>query len=142
MAKVLEGLIAKGRRVRHPREQREVAFGLADLSTHEEMHDRIVKKGGIKSLLNILMSSNDIEAQRFAALCIANTSSTESIRMNIANHDSCLQHLINFMNNDDNDSVAKQYCAMSIGNIAACPKSHEAIMKLGTIDSLIQLMGI
>ena len=30
MANVLEGLVAKGRRVNHIREQREVAFGLAD----------------------------------------------------------------------------------------------------------------
>ena len=47
MAKVLEALIAKGRRVRRPREQKEVAFGLCDLSTHEELHERIVKKGGV-----------------------------------------------------------------------------------------------
>jgi hypothetical protein len=33
---VLEALIAKGRRARRPREQKEVAFGLADLSTHRE----------------------------------------------------------------------------------------------------------
>jgi len=36
MAKVLEALIAKGRRAKRPREQKEVAFGLADLSTHRE----------------------------------------------------------------------------------------------------------
>jgi hypothetical protein len=34
MAKVLESLIAKGRRARRPPEQKEIAFGLADLSTH------------------------------------------------------------------------------------------------------------
>jgi len=34
MAKVLESLISKGRRARRPPEQKEVAFGLADLSTH------------------------------------------------------------------------------------------------------------
>lgn len=34
MAKVLESLIAKGRRTKRPPEQKEVAFGLADLSTH------------------------------------------------------------------------------------------------------------
>lgn len=33
MSKVLEALVARGRRVRRAREQREVAFGLADLST-------------------------------------------------------------------------------------------------------------
>jgi hypothetical protein len=37
MAKVLESLIAKGRRARRPREQKEVAFGLADLSTHGKL---------------------------------------------------------------------------------------------------------
>ena len=44
MAKVLEALIAKGRRVRRPREQKEVAFGLCDLSTHTELRERIVKR--------------------------------------------------------------------------------------------------
>ena len=57
MAKVLEALIAKGRRVRRPREQKEVAFGLCDLSAHTELHERIVEKGGIKSLVNLLAGS-------------------------------------------------------------------------------------
>lgn len=40
MAKVIEALIAKGRRARRPPEQKEVAFGLADLSTHgQSAHD-------------------------------------------------------------------------------------------------------
>lgn len=34
MAKVLEALIAKGRRAKRPQDQKEIAFGLADLSTH------------------------------------------------------------------------------------------------------------
>jgi len=34
MAKVLESLIAKGRKSNRPPDQKEVAFGLADLSTH------------------------------------------------------------------------------------------------------------
>jgi len=33
---VLEALVAKGRRAKRPREQKEVAFGLADLSTHRK----------------------------------------------------------------------------------------------------------
>jgi hypothetical protein len=44
MARVLESLIAKGRRVRRPAEQKEVAFGLADLSTHEDLLERMVQK--------------------------------------------------------------------------------------------------
>lgn len=39
MAKVLEALIAKGKRARRPREQKEVAFGLADLSTHGNLFE-------------------------------------------------------------------------------------------------------
>jgi hypothetical protein len=37
MAKVLEALIAKGRRAKRPQEQKEIAFGLADLSTHGKL---------------------------------------------------------------------------------------------------------
>lgn len=47
MAKILESLIAKGRRAKRPPEQKEVAFGLADLSTHEELLERLVQKGFI-----------------------------------------------------------------------------------------------
>ncbi len=54
MSKVLEALIARGRRVRRPREQREVAFGLAELSTHPEIHVKFLKKGGLKTLLHLL----------------------------------------------------------------------------------------
>ena len=54
MSKVLEALIARGRRVRRPREQREVAFGLAELSTHPEIHIKFLKKGGLKTLLHLL----------------------------------------------------------------------------------------
>lgn len=75
MAKVLESLIAKGRRARRPVEQKEVAFGLADLSTHEELLERLVQKGGIKSLLLLLTKSTDTDAQRFSALAIANAAS-------------------------------------------------------------------
>lgn len=75
MAKVLEALVAKGRRVRRPREQKDVAFGLADLSTHEELLERIVQKGGVKSFINLLCNSADGEAQRFAALGLANCAS-------------------------------------------------------------------
>ena len=38
MSKLLETLIARGRRVRRPKEQREVAFGMADLSTHRKFY--------------------------------------------------------------------------------------------------------
>ena len=54
MAKLLEALIARGRRVRRPREQREVSFGLAELSTHPEIHIKFLKKGGLKTLLHLL----------------------------------------------------------------------------------------
>ena len=48
MSKLLEMLVARGRRVRRPREQREVAFGLADMSTHPEVHIRMVQKVSLK----------------------------------------------------------------------------------------------
>lgn len=83
MAKVLEALIARGRRVKRPREQKEVAFGLADLSTHEELLERIVQKGGVKSLVNLLVKSTDSEAHRFSALALANCASAQFNRASI-----------------------------------------------------------
>jgi len=99
MAKVLEALIAKGRRVRRPREQKEVAFGLADLSTHEELHERIVKKGGCKSLIQLLTKSSDAEAQRFSALALANIASAVFNRVTMV-QDDVLQNVISYINNE------------------------------------------
>lgn len=139
MAKVLEALIAKGRRVRRPREQKEVAFGLADLSTHEELHDRIVKKGGIRSLLQLLRRSQDAEAQRFSALCIANCASAVFTRVQIV-EDGVLEPMINFIQDDDADMIVRQYNAMGLGNLAAEPDNHDEIVKLDGITALVTLL--
>lgn len=139
MAKVLEALVAKGRRVRRPREQKEVAFGLCDLSTHEELHERIVKKGGIKSLLNLLKISQDNEAQRFAAMAIGNVASAPFNRMPIVD-EGALSVLIEFAADDANDLIARQYCAMAIGNIAADPEAHEEIVQNDGVAALMSLL--
>jgi hypothetical protein len=128
MAKVLEALIAKGRRVRRPREQKEVAFGLCDLSTHEELHERIVKKGGIKSLVTLLNGSSDNEAQRFAALALANVASAPFNRLPIV-EEGVVTFLVEYTANEAHDLIARQYCAMAIGNLAAEPESHLEIVK-------------
>lgn len=139
MAKVLEALIAKGRRVKRPREQKEVAFGLADLSTHEELHDRIVKKGGIRSLLELLQRCQDVEAQRFSVLCIANCASAVFTRLQIVEH-GVLEPIIHFIRDDDADIIVRQYAAMTLGNLAAEPDNHDEIIKLDGIDALVTLL--
>lgn len=37
--------------------------------------------------------------------------------------------LIEFMRNSENDIVARQYCAMALGNLAAEPENHMEIVK-------------
>lgn len=139
MAKVLEALIAKGRRVKRPREQKEVAFGLADLSTHEELHDRIVNKGGIRSLLELLQQCQDVEARRFSVLCIANCASAVFTRLQIVEH-GVLELIIHFIRDDDADIIVRQYAAMALGNLAAEPDNHDEIIKLDGIDALVTLL--
>ena len=104
--------------MRRPREQKEVAFGLCDLSTHEELHERIVKKGGVKSLLNLLTHSQDAEAQRFSALAIANCASAVFNRLPIV-AEGTPQPLIDYIKDENSDLIGRQYCAMAIGNLAA-----------------------
>lgn len=140
MANVLEGLIAKGRRVHHIREQREVAFGLADLSTHEELHQRMVKKGAVKTLIHLLTSSRDIEAQRFSALALANTACTTSYRVEIATQEKTLLHLTEYIKNEENDLLMRQYCAMALGNLAADVENHYDIAEVGGIEALVVLL--
>ena len=139
MSKLLESLIARGRRVRRPREQREVAFGLADLSTHTEVHTRLVQKGGIKSLIKLLEKSADQEAQRFAALALGNVASTAENRIPMVD-EGCLRPLITYIRNEDGDVIGRQYSALALGNLASEPENHEEIVKLDGIDALITLL--
>ena len=41
----------------------------------EELLERLVNKGGVKTLLILLTKSSDTDAQRFAALALANAAS-------------------------------------------------------------------
>lgn len=128
MAKVLEALISKGRRVRRPREQKEVAFGLADISTHEELLERMVHKGAVKSLLMLLTKSQDNDAQRFSALALANACSADFNRTRIAS-EGAIKVLVEYIKEDDNDMIGRQYCAMALGNLSAEPENHMEIIK-------------
>jgi hypothetical protein len=163
MAKVLEALIAKGRRVKRPREQKEVAFGLADLTTHEELLERIVQKGGVKSLTTLLAKSTDPEAQRFAALALANCASSQFNRAAIVQvckrfltdsttalfdcgyghfvQQGSLEPIIKQIRDPDADIIARQYCAMCVGNLAADPDFHEEIVKVSHNQLCIQFLS-
>lgn len=139
MAKVLESLIAKGRRARRPAEQKEVAFGLADLSTHEELLERLVQKGGIKSLLLLLTKSTDNDAQRFAALALANSASAAFNRIRIAS-EGTIPIIVDYMKDNEHDIIARQYCSMALGNLAAEPENHMEIVKSEGIEALIAVL--
>ena len=140
MSKVLESLVARGRRVRNFRETREVTFGLADLSTHPDVHERLVKKGGIETLVHILITAQDAEAQQFAALAVANTAATKTLCNDIAKLDGVIAGLVQYVGNEQADAIGRQYSAMAIGNILAEPATHEVTVEAGCIDALITMM--
>lgn len=48
---------------------------LSSICLIAELHERMLKKGAIRSLLALLSGSEDGEAQRFAALALANVAS-------------------------------------------------------------------
>ena len=48
--------------------------------------------------------------------------------------------LIDYMKSTEGDVVAKQYCAMTLGNLAAEPENHMEIVKSEGIDALITVL--
>lgn len=48
--------------------------------------------------------------------------------------------LIDYMKSTEGDIVAKQYCAMTLGNLAAEPENHMEIVKSEGIDALITVL--
>lgn len=137
---MLESLVARGRRVRNFRETREITFGLADLSTQQDVHQRLVQKGGIETLVNILISAQDAEAQQFAALAIANTAATKSLCNEIIKLDGVVSGLVQYVANEQADSIGRQYSALAIGNLLADPTTHESIVESGVIGAIITML--
>lgn len=136
----LEATIARGRRVRTPAAQREVAFALASASSNVDSHEPLTQKGGIRTLAHLLTQSQDDEVQRFAILAVANTSVTALYRLQIANEANALENLVSYLSHETTDRIGKQYCALAIGNLAADVGNHEAIAKYGGIPALVSLL--
>eukprot|EP00940_MAST-03C_sp_MAST-3C-sp2_P002171 g2171.t1 len=136
--RLIEALIAKARRVKRTRDVREVAFGLADLSTKPQLHERMVGKGAVKSLLK-LVGCQTHEAQRFAALALGNLSSSPGTKKTMADQD-VMKPLIKFMTDEGNDSLACQYAALCIGNLMSDPENHEELVKQGGLAALVELL--
>ena len=86
----------------------------------------MVKKGAVKSLEQLLTTSQDAEAQRFAALALANCASAVFNRVAMV-AEGILEKLILYVMGEENDLIGRQYCAMCIGNLAAEPENHEEV---------------
>jgi len=136
----LESFVARGRHPRNVKDQREISFGLAELSTNEDLHERLVNKGGISTLANLLGTCQDSESQQFAALAIANTASTNSLCKEIAKLNDVLESLVAYVGNEAGDPVGRQYCAMALGNLLADPENHESIVEMSCISALITML--
>ena len=137
MSRMLEALIARARRVKKPREQREVAFGLADLSTKPEMHVRMVEKGGVRALVRILERSPDPEAQRFCALALGNVASTHENKAPLVD-EGLMRPLLEYTGAEQGDIIAKQYCCLCLGNLLSEPENHDEFVKLEGLEVLVK----
>jgi hypothetical protein len=156
MAKVLESLIAKGRRARRPPEQKEVAFGLADLSTHgtysifhfwcifiviywtfpmvllsnRGAFGKTCSKGWCKITFDLV---DKVDRYGCSTVCSSYFTLYSQIilafnRTRMAS-EGAIPILIDYMKNTEGDLVAKQYCAMALGNLAAEPENHMEVVK-------------
>jgi hypothetical protein len=116
-----------------------VAFNLAEISTNAEFHIKMVEKGVIRSLLHLITDSVDDQGLRFACLCLGNISSCATTRLKIV-EEGVLPPLMNLLKKDGADIIGKQYSAMTVGNLAAEPETHEEIVKLHGILALVNLI--
>jgi hypothetical protein len=140
ISKALESLVARGRYANDFREQREIAFGLVDFSTHPELHEQLVKKGGVDTLLHFLTAIQDAEAQQFAALAVANMASSTSVCQDIVMLDGALAGLIHYVGNEGGDSIGRQYCALALGNVLVEPGTHTSVVEAGGIGALLTML--
>jgi hypothetical protein len=51
-----------------------------------------------------------------------------------------VQIVIDYMRDEENDIIARQYCAMALGNMAAEPENHVEIVKSQGIEALLAVL--
>jgi hypothetical protein len=95
----------------------------------------MVKKGSVKSLLTLLKGSQDAEAQRFAALALANCASAVFNRVAMV-QEGVLEPLILFIRSEEADLIGRQYCAMCIGGSRGAGKRTGSSVPLSQATSL------
>ena len=136
----MEALIAKARRCKRPKDQKETAFGLADLSTHRETLEKLARKGGVESLVILLMNSKDMDCQRLCALALSNLSS-DPFNCDIVARDDLMATLVPLIGDDGADLVTRQYACTCVGNVAAEPEKHRGLMRkeFRVIENLMAL---
>jgi vacuolar protein 8 len=105
----------------------------------EELLERMVQKGSVKSLLHLLTKSSDRDARRFSSVALANLSSAAFNRTRIAS-EGTVPILISMMKDADSDIVTRQFCAMALGNLAAEPDNHLEIVKSDGIEALLAVL--
>ncbi|CCI42216.1 unnamed protein product [Albugo candida] len=140
MSKLLEQLVARGRRERNSPEQREIAYNLAEISTNPQYHEKMVLKGAIQALTHLLTNTNDVEALQLTCMCLANIASCPVTRTRIVK-DGVLPLLINHLKSSETDITSKQYLAMMLGNLAFESALHKDIIKEDAINALVSLMN-
>ena len=137
MSKHLEALIVKGRTICSSQEQNEIARALAEICTNREIHPRVCSKGGISTFIFLLTSSQDQEAQIYAAVALANCSISIEHKASIGKE--ALPHLIKYIK-EGGCQTAKNYCAMALGNLAGEERNWEDMSSLDSVSILIRLL--
>ncbi len=82
-------------------------FWLANLSTNPEVYTQLVRKGGIETCVRFLTIAQDVKAQQFAALAIANMASTKALCNNIVRLDGVVAGLVQFVGNEQGNLMGR-----------------------------------
>ena len=92
------------------------------------MHEKLVRKGGVPSIMILLQETQDDICRRMSTLALGNIASHVFTRLDMV-ESGVVEALVPFINDEGCDLIARQYASMCIGNLAAEPDNHERIVK-------------
>ena len=72
-------------------------------------------------------------------MALGNAGSAPFNRTRMAS-EGAVQIVIDYMRDEENDIIARQYCAMALGNMAAEPENHVEIVKSQGIEALLAVL--
>jgi hypothetical protein len=117
----------------------EASRAIANLTSNKDKHFKLIEEHGVLDLMVDALGKEEINCQRFAAICVANLSTTVQAQSYVMKNKSIVSLLVKLALNTNNSIETRRYSILALANISATVANHAAIVNDGGLQAIFSL---